>query len=271
MSAAIEQGNYDQEILLDSGAFTAWSKGDAVKLSSLVKIYRTFIKKYESKTKAIWLINLDRIPGEKNRDPTAQEITDAIKESDTNFSILTHEFGTRILPVFHQGESQLRLNEIVQQAPYICVSPRNDLPEHLRVKWSRAVHDKLPADIRTHGLATTGIEMSTTVPWHSTDSATWVHAALFGEIFLNVGQGGAPKRIAISSQHPGRFTRGRHYDSTNLRQQAWIKQRAEEKGFNIEELRQQMSARAAFSMLEFIDWNYAKNVNVLNTPSLFDL
>ncbi|UXO93771.1 queuosine tRNA-ribosyltransferase [Pseudanabaena phage Pan1] len=180
---------YPRFILLDSGAFTAWNKGEKTTVDDVKRKYSKFIELADGLFDEIWGINLDVIPGERGRDPTPQELDEAVRVSDINYEILTKEFGNIILPVFHQGESPERLAECVAQVDgkhdYICVSPRNDLAEGLRINWSRDAHgmlkDKWP-HIRTHGLATTGNRMVRTVPWYSGDSAAWVQHGGYGMI-----------------------------------------------------------------------------------------
>lgn len=180
---------YPKAILLDSGAFTAWNKGEKTTVDDVKRKYSKFIEQAGDLFEEIWGINLDVIPGERGRDPTQEELDEAVRVSDINYEILTKEFGNIILPVFHQGESPARLEECVAQVDgkhnYICVSPRNDLPEGKRVEWSRDSHALLKSKwphIMTHGLATTGNRMVRTVPWYSGDSAAWVQHGGYGMI-----------------------------------------------------------------------------------------
>jgi len=180
---------YPKAILLDSGAFTAWNKGEKTTVEDVVRKYSRFIELAGDLFDEIWGINLDVIPGEKGRDPTLDELKRAVEVSDVNFEILVKEFGNIILPVFHQGESIARLDECVAQVDgksnYICISPRNDLGEPKRVSWSRDIHGELTRrhpHIKTHGLATTGNKMVRTVPWYSGDSAAWVQHGGYGMI-----------------------------------------------------------------------------------------
>lgn len=180
---------YPKAILLDSGAFTAWNKGEVTTVDDVRRKYSAFINKAGDLFDEIWGINLDVIPGEKGRDPTPDELKRAVEVSDINFEILVKEFGDIILPVYHQGEAIERLAECVAQVDgksnYICVSPRNDLAEGLRVNWSRDAHAELKRKwphIMTHGLATTGNRMVRTVPWYSGDSAAWVQHGGYGMI-----------------------------------------------------------------------------------------
>jgi hypothetical protein len=180
---------YPKAILLDSGAFTGWNKGESTSVDDVKRKYSMFINQADGLFEEIWGINLDVIPGEKGRDPTQDELKRAVEVSDVNFEILVKEFGDIILPVYHQGETVERLRECVAQVDgksnYICISPRNDLAEGYRVKWSRDAHSELTQKhphILTHGLATTGNKMVRTVPWFSGDSAAWVQHGGYGMI-----------------------------------------------------------------------------------------
>ena len=104
---------YPRCILLDSGAFTAWNKGDEVSVDEVLGKYSRFIEGAGSLFDEIWMINLDKIPGERGRDPTLAELKEAVEVSDRNFEILVKEFGNHVLPVFHQGEATSRLYEVV--------------------------------------------------------------------------------------------------------------------------------------------------------------
>ena len=184
---------YPRCIMLDSGAFTAWNLGHETRLDDVRRAYDAFhetaggLGKYFDE---IWMVNLDVIPGQKGVDPSPDEIASAIRQSDINFKILDDHYPGRILPVFHQGEDDARLvavGEMNERERYICVSPRNDVMESWRVRWSETCHldlrEKFGAGvIRTHGLATTGNDMIRKVPWYSGDSAAWVHHARFGMI-----------------------------------------------------------------------------------------
>lgn len=172
-------------ILLDSGAFTAWSKGEEMPLSEVQHNYRRFMKAVGPHCKDVWMINLDKIPGEKGRTATHEEIQEAVRISDENFKVLFDEFGDRVMPVFHQDESIERLHECCHQNPVrICVSPRNDVSEHYRRPWAARVHmetQRYPG-LWTHGLAATGADMMATVPWGSVDSSTHLNIAAYGGV-----------------------------------------------------------------------------------------
>jgi hypothetical protein len=201
----LEGRPYPKAIMLDSGAFTAWNKGEKTTVDDVKRKYHRFLEIAGDMFEEIWMVNLDVIPGERGRNPTQRELEEALRVSDVNFAILESEFGQRILPVYHQGEDNARLDEVVKQvrgkSNYICVSPRNDLAENLRIQWSREKHKYLETKwpgTMTHGLATTGNVMVRTVPWYSGDSAAWVQHGGFGmiDIFHHEGATGGKKASA---------------------------------------------------------------------------
>lgn len=223
------------ELMFDSGAFTAWNKGEVVKVDELCKYYDELISKYESKLKAVWLISLDVIPGSRGVTAGVDEIEEAVRVSDINFEILQKRYGARVLPVYHQNEPAERLQVVAQQASYICISPRNDLPERGRIAWSVEAHKLLPPSIKTHGLATTGRNMLTRVPWYSADSASWVFCGANGGIMVLADN--KFKIISISSMNSKSQQADGHYDTLPVDMQRVIEARVAHHGITIEQLR----------------------------------
>lgn len=242
--ATIDQ---DYEIMLDSGAFTAWTKGEEVKLTHLLRDYEDLVNIIGDLEK-VWMINLDKIPGEKGRTASPKEVIEAIRISDENFNVLNEHFPGRVLPVFHQNESDTRLEEVCRMSDYICVSPRNDMAETYRIKWSSEVHAKIAninPNVRTHGLAATGYTMMTRVPWHSVDSATWIAIAAYGGIFVN-------EKLnirGISQESPTRHEIDQHYDNLSDPQKAYLNGLMEEWDLPIEGLQSKFEDRALWNRL----------------------
>lgn len=245
---------YPRHIMLDSGAFTSWKSGHHTTVEEVISSYERFFKAAKGYFDSIVAINLDVIPGESGRDPTPQEIKDAIKTSDINYKILTDKFGDVILPVFHQGEPlerALAVEELTDKTSrYICVSPRNDLHENLRVTWAQQVHAALKPHTQTHGLATTGNLMLERVPWYSVDSATWVLLSAYGGIayYWDTGKKKTYASIAMSTEGGRDRFQGMHFDSYADPYKDLITERAESMGLTIDQLKTDMRARALFCM-----------------------
>lgn len=227
-------------VLLDSGAFTAWNQGESTNIDSVSRSYERFLNKSAGLFTDIHMINLDQIPGEPGRDPTLAEISEALINSDKNYTIMEQRFGKRILPVFHQGEELSRLDEVKQQAEYICISPRNDVAEKSRVNWAREVHNYTKG-WRTHGLATTGLPMMKTVPWFSVDSARWLMYASFGNCMFYVD--GDLKTFGVSSESPYIRTYGMHFDTLPKPLMKRLGKQIEDLGFTVDSAREDAAVR----------------------------
>lgn len=261
------------EIMLDSGAFTAWNKGKVVTLEPLVEIYSALIEKYEHGLKKVWLINLDRIPGQRGRTATPEEIEEAIVESDANFEVLKKHFGDRVLPVFHQNESKQRLHDVCKQAEYICVSPRNDVGEKHRISWAAEVHTLLAKEsrkIRTHGLATTGMHMLRNVDWFSADSAWWLQTAINGSVFY-LSHDGDLRTIQVSDRAGARKDALQHYSTVPSAMQEVIDARLAIHGFTYKQVSEHHTPRFIVCILEVLKWLEVAQAKPLHHAGLFDL
>lgn len=248
----------ERYIMLDSGAFTSWSRGEHITLAEVMRNYRKIVDNFAPHYKRIYLINLDVIPGSKGVTPTRTQVAQALIESDKNFEIMTKEFGNVVLPVYHQGESFQRLHEVSLQNPdYICVSPRNDLSERDRYPWvQRSLTDTAPEfeqiDIRApnippaHGLAATGVNMMLETGYFSVDSATWVQIAGFGGIMIKTSDG--MSILHISSESPSRRYYGHHYDNVTRDVKRIIENQAESIGVTVDELRTKPGGREWFNL-----------------------
>ena len=244
-----QQGIRLDEIILDSGAFTAWSKGDHITVQEVAENFHRAMNYFNGQVDKIWLINLDVIPGSRGNTATLDEIKKAMADSDVNQKRLQDYFGDRVLPVFHQDEPWERLDEVMALAcdkNYICVSPRNDLHESYRRPWAQLIHRKVPG-YRTHGLATTGGPMLLSVPWHSVDSATWIHTAAHGNIGFEVNS--RLKWMAIGPKSKRQSVLDQHYESMSPERQDHWKAMVESRGFTIQQLRESFPMRAAFNLM----------------------
>ena len=248
-----ELGNdaFPKFIMLDSGAFTAWNAGEETRLEDVFRSYDKFEKNAGDLFNEIWMVNLDKIPGERGRDPTPDEIKEAVEISDINYAKLVERFGERILPVFHQGEPDDRMYELAEIAQYICISPRNDVHEGLRKIWSQErhflLHKKFPGH-KTHGLATTGNLMLSDVPWYSVDSAAWIIHAAYGK--LDVFEEKRYTNYFVTYEGGKQKRESSHVDNLlPLRRQKVI-EAIESYGFSLEEVQSDVRPRSLVCMGE---------------------
>jgi hypothetical protein len=250
-----------REIMLDSGAFSAWSKGEEAHLSDVMSIYEELTQEYGASFKDIWMINLDKIPGEqkKMKDgifPSQAERAEALDISDRNLEKLMERFGDHVLPVFHRTEDPARLETIIEQNPrYICISPLVDAQEGVRREWGQRVH-QITGTVWTHGLAATGEKMMMQVPWRSVDSAAWTQLAGYGKLTLCVGEGSGLRLFVgrrISEDADARRELNGHLDNITELEKPVLYAAIEETGMTVAEARTDYSCRAYINM-----YHYAK-------------
>ena len=254
-----------RHIMLDSGAFTAWNKGHKTSVDEVIDSYSDFIERAGKKLDSIVAINLDVIPGERGRDPSPDDLKEAVKVSDENYKILTERFGNIILPVYHQGEPVERLKEVEEQASYICISPRNDLHEELRIVWSAQAHAQLNDDTTTHGLATTGNKMLGQVPWYSADSAAWVLHGGFGKVDLFLGN--KYVNVFVSDEGGKNRYHDQHYSTYSEPVRCKIDQRVLQYGYTMDEVRHSGRIRGLINMGELLAFADYINETGLSTKS----
>ena len=260
-----------KEVILDSGAFTAWTKGRRMTVGEVHVNFQFGINAFKDVCDKIWLINLDVIPGSWTKTATPEERVQACKDSDWNQTRLEAGFGKIVLPVFHQNEAWSRLDEVMAQAAdgnYICASPRNDVHESERRPWAQRVH-RLTKNFRTHGLATTGADMLLSVPWHSVDSASWIHMSAYGYILFSV-ESGSFKMVPISSKSKRLSEQDRHFDTFSSERRAYWMRIIDERGFDVKQLADSFPLRCAFNMISMKEILSQERKEVGVQTSLFD-
>jgi hypothetical protein len=169
--------------MLDSGAFSAWVRGSKLDLDD----YIAYCLKNREYCDII--VNMDVIPGEFGRVPSADEVEASAQKSWDNL-IYMEQFGLKPMPVFHQGERFYWLEKLIAHGcTYIGISPANDRTTAQKRLWlddvfSAIVDDEGRATIQTHGFGVTSIDLLFRYPWHSADSTSWSLSAAYGNIYV---------------------------------------------------------------------------------------
>lgn len=229
------------QLMLDSGAFSAWSQKASIDLDAYIDFCLTHQEHLE------YIVNLDVIPGEwgQKRLPP-EEVRRAAEQGWENYWRM-RDAGVdkdKLIHVFHQGEPFEWLQMIVKEVPYIGLSPANDRTTPEKTTWlddcMPHVTDKdgMPI-VKWHGFAVTSIGLMLRYPWYSVDSASWSIVAGMGKIYVPRFSCGKPDylstpwQLPISPKSPDVASRGEHFLTLSPLQQAEITAYLASKGFSL--------------------------------------
>lgn len=248
-----------QEVMLDSGAFTAFTKGHEVVMSELVASYDDTVRRLNPKLK-IWFINLDVIPGTK-RGGVLVGLNQALDESEKNYKSLKKRYGSRVIPVYHRTEGESQLMEIASLNDYIGIGFGPKTSEEYRVQHAEEVLSILePMGKKVHGLATTGYRMLNRAPFDSVDSATWLYIAAMGGIMYLDDQGDIAN-LAISASSPKQRELRQHFNTLSGDEQTLVLSRLKDAGVTLEQVQGKageslgdLSYRILFNAHQMREW-----------------
>lgn len=174
------------ELILDSGAFTAWTKDVKIDIDE----YIDFAKEYEPKLAHI--ANLDVIPGKFGQKYlSTAEIEESASKGWENYQyLLKYLPADKVMHIFHQGEDFKWLHKLVDSgASYIGISPANDKTSPIRAEWLKECmkivcdEDGVPK-VKFHGYAATSFKLMSRFPWTSADSGSWKMMSIYGNLFI---------------------------------------------------------------------------------------
>jgi hypothetical protein len=167
--------------MLDSGAFSAWKKGERIELRSYIEFIQSnlaFLHSY---------VSLDVIPGRLGGRPTQTEIDAAALESFKNYEQMCAA-DLHPIPVFHFGEREDWLRRILDSgAEWIGLGGSVGRPDEARYQFF-ARSFRIIADsgrrVRVHGFGATSAWHVLKYPWYSVDSTSWVMPGINGRILV---------------------------------------------------------------------------------------
>jgi len=170
-------------LLLDSGAFSAWAQSARVNLDEYIK----FIKENIDIIHAY--VNLDVIPGQMWRTPTSKEVEISAQKGWDNLIYMENQ-GLKPIPVFHQGERLYWLDKLLKHGcDWIGISPANDRSTLEKMEWLDKVFDFITTDdgipiIKTHAFGVTATHLLFRYPWYSVDSTSWTTISRYGKVLV---------------------------------------------------------------------------------------
>lgn len=179
------------KVMLDSGAFSAWTKEETIDLDA----YIAFVQRNKH---LLWsYVNLDVIPGRLGIARSPSEVEDSARQSHENQTKMKRA-GLKPIPVFHQGEDFKWLKRMIKEGEtYIGISPADDTADNDQKTWFEQVYTILTDEegcplVKTHGFGVTSIPFLLRFPFYTCDSTTWILAPGYGRIFVPSYINGTP-------------------------------------------------------------------------------
>lgn len=173
-----------KNIIVDSGAFSVWSRGETVNIDDYANFCNDVISHFSNSS--INFVNLDVLPGNYGRMPTAKERRESVKRGRENYFYLLEKYNLKTIPVFHQHEDfedlKRMMVDVNGRGNYLGLSPANDQPMNSKLKWLNQAFSITRDKVKCHGFAVTGFKQLISYPFYSSDSSSWVSGGKFARI-----------------------------------------------------------------------------------------
>ncbi len=227
------------EMMLDSGAFSAWTQDVSIDLDAYIAYILENIEHLD------YVVNLDVIPGWPNKRLTPEDIKDSATKGWRNYLHMINSGvpEEKIIHVFHQGENFVWLKRMLNRGmKYIGLSPANDKTTDQKIAWLDECMDYVTDDkgypiVKFHGFGVTAHRLMFRYPWRSIDSNRWMIESAMGKIFVPVFRRGQydyfkkPHLISISTTSPNTNDKGKHFFTLSERERAVILDYIHSQGF----------------------------------------
>lgn len=240
-----KSGDYQGKLMIDSGAFSAYTKGTVINIDEYVRYIN------ENHQYTDYFIALDIIP--KPEDDKA-EIAEAGYQNYL-YMIQHVVCPEKIIPVHHASDPMSLLSKIVttklpdgEYVPYIClgglVGTNAGVEQFLRESFEIIRKSENPY-VKVHALGLTSLKILEKFPLKSSDSTAWIMAGASGNILTKWGS------IPVSEKQIS--DRG-HIQNMIPEKRAIVVKYIEERGFTLEELMTNYKKRMSFNIRYFQEW-----------------
>lgn len=249
---AKKAGTWTGKLLVDSGAYTCWTKGIDI-------CPDTYIQWINDNCEYVdYFIQLDTIPGKPNNPPTLEQAQQATEQSWQNYLHMVENVTCpeKILPVYHKGEPLSHLLRIVEHqingkyVPYICLGgSAKDRAKAKLLPWYHTcldvIHKSKNPNVKIHVLGQTIFELLETLPFESCDSTSWIMTNAVGKVFTDWGTQTVSKEQLGMKDHI-------NYQPEKL--QNWVREKCDVYGLNYEDLQDNYKYRALFNVNYIVEW-----------------
>lgn len=258
------------KLFIDSGAFSAWTKGKKIDIDE----YITFINTY--KEYLTICASVDTIPGKPRGSTLAseQEVKEASQKTWENFLYMRSKMDNvdKLLYTFHAGEPW---EYLVQALDYVddkgpinyialggLVGKNKDVIINFLDKAFEYIMKSKNPNLKVHAFGMTRLDILEEYPFTSADSTSWLQTANFGNITIG------SKNICLSDR---KLLSDDNIINKNTALYEDVVKIIEDKGFTLEELQTNSESRLKFNVLNYWDWskNYQCTYNPISKIDLF--
>lgn len=245
-----EHPEHTGRIMVDSGSFTAYTKGVHIDIDDYLK----FIDEIGDYVTVF--VAVDDVPDPMNMD------YNKAKTTWDNYLYMVErirpELRDKLIPVFHYGEDFKWLRNMLEYRhpdgspiKYIGLAISLEGTKKVRINWGRecmrVIHESSNPNVMTHAFGVGVKSVLDNITVTSTDATSWVKRAAYGMIAVD------DKSIHVSEVMKAKA------DDRSLSQQSKALQedvlkRIKQRGFTLEELEQDPGKRAEFNILDTLDW-----------------
>jgi len=226
------------QVFLDSGAFSAWSKGVTIDM----KEYCDYIHRNED--------ILIKVDGD-----LWASVLDAIGDAEQTFQNqkAMEKLGVRPLPCFHFGEDPKYLEYYVANYTSITIGGLVGKSDNMARPWLDMIWEKYLLDgagrpkTRVHGFGLTRPDLMRRWPWYSSDSSSWVQIAAAGGV-LTLPEA---RVISVSAQSPNRKVEGQHITTLPQVMQEAVYQKLRSYGGDPERLQTEYLSRWCYNIYSY--------------------
>jgi len=226
------------KVFLDSGAFSAFTKGVKVDIRGYCD--------YILRNKDI----LENVDG-----ALCASVLDGIGDPLLTWQNqqTMEKLGVRPLPCFHYGEDERYLEWYIANYDYITLGGMVPIDKGQLVHWLDRLWDRYLTDgagrprLRVHGFGLTTYRLMERYPWYSVDSSSWVQQAANGNVVLTDYRRGSVIYLPVSSSSPTRKTDGRHITTMTALERAALERHVESKGVELARVKDDYLSRWAYN------------------------
>jgi hypothetical protein len=176
-------------LFVDSGAFTAWSKGTKIDIDEYIKFCHEIKAKADASGVPVTFACLDVIAGKKGGDKPTQADVDAASEAGwANYEYMKSK-GIQPLMVFHGREKKKWLTRMAEDSDYVGLSPMKvNTTTDQKISWLSWCFRHLEAMslssgkplTKTHGFGISSPTLLEKFPFYTADSTAWLQAGRTG-------------------------------------------------------------------------------------------